>query len=422
MLSPLVLFALVGTQPAAADAPSTAPQAEVRRLVRRLDSPQLAQREAAEQALIALGPAILDHLPAATAPASAEVQQRLGRIRLVLQRRLAESTAQPARVTYTARDVSLAQVLAELSRQTGNAIVDTRGAGTAETRISVHFADTPFWEALDRTLDLAGADLYPYGQRGLSIVARTSPEARQSGRAAYCGPLRIEATRIDARRNLRDPTSASLRLALEVSWEPRIHPINIRQRLADVEAIDEQGRRLTTGHAPGELEASIQPADMAKEFQLPLPLPPRSVRQIAVLRGRLQALLPGREETFRFGDLGRAANVAQRVAGVTVTLEGVRRQGDQQEIRILVRFDRTSGALESYRGWIFHNEARLEDPQGKPLRPTTFETTRQTDTEMGLAYLFVVPGTLEGYRFTYRTPVSIVATTFDYELHGIDLP
>jgi hypothetical protein len=414
------LALVVWTQPLPAGQAALEP-AEVRRLVRRLDSAQLAQREAAEQALIALGPAVLEHLPATTAPASAEVQQRLGRIRLVLQRRQAESTAQPARVTLDAQAMPLAQMLAEICRQTGNPLLDTR-AGVSAPPLSVRFANTPFWEALDKTLDLAGADLYPYGQRGLSLVARTNSDARRSGRAAYSGPLRIEPTSLDARRNLRHPAASTLRLTLEVCWEPRLHPINIKHRLADLEAFDEQGRRLTTGREPGELEASIQPSDVAKEFQLSLPLPPRSVRQIARLKGRLQALLPGREETFRFGDLGRAAHVEQRVAGVTVTLEGVRRDGEQHEVRILVRFDRTADALESYRGWIFHNEARLEDPQGKPLRPATFETTRQTDKEIGLAYVFQVSGPLDGYQFVYRTPVSILATTFDYELRGIDLP
>jgi hypothetical protein len=428
MVASLVLAAAVAVA-AQASAPGSeaveAQRAEVRRLVRRLDAAQLAQREAAEQALIALGPSILDWLPASTAPASAEVQQRLGRVRRLLQLRQSESTAQPSRVSLSADALPLAQVLAEISRQTGNAILDTRrpGGSAADPKISLNLVQVPFWQALDQTLDLAGLDLYPYGrERGLSIVARTSPESRRLGRAAYSGPFRIEPTSVDARRSLRNPASAALRLALEVSWEPRIHPINIKQRLADLTAVDEQGRALTRSGEAGELEASIQPADTAKEFQLPMPLPAREVRQIASLKGRLTALLPGREETFRFGNLEQAANVEQRVAGATVVLEGVRRSNELREVRIVVRFDRTAGALESYRGWIFQNDAHLESPQGKPLRPATLETTRQTETEMGLAYAFQVPGSLAGYTFVYRTPVSIVSAGFDYELRGIALP
>jgi hypothetical protein len=41
---------------------------------------------------------------------------------------------------------------------------------------------------------------------------------------------------------------------------------------------------------------------------------------------------------------------------------------------------------------------------------------------MGLAYAFQVPGSLAGYTFVYRTPVSIVSAGFDYELRGIALP
>lgn len=423
----LAAAALFGQQPSTASAATLdARKAEVSRLVRRLDAAQLAQREAAEQELIALGPAILAYLPAPDAAESAEVQQRLGRIRLVLQRRLAESSAQATVVTLQAKSMPLAAVLAEIARQTGNPLHDSRrqlGQTQDDPRISVHFVKTPFWQALDAALDQAGLDVYPYAQQGgLSLVARTSRDRRRARRAAYTGPFRIEPTGVDARRSLRDPASAALRLTLEVSWEPRIHPINIKQRLADLEAFDERGHPLLGGGERGELEASIQPLDTAKEFQLSLPLPPRDVRRIASLKGRLTALLPGREETFRFNDLAKARNVEQRVAGATVVLEGVRRNHQQWEVRILVRFDRAAGALESYRGWIFQNEAYLESPQGKPIRCGPPETTRQTDTEVGLAYSFNVPGSLDGYQFVYRTPVSIVATGFDYELRGIELP
>lgn len=399
--------------------------AEVRRVVRRLDAAQLAEREAAERQLIELGPAILNDLPSPSAAVSAEVRQRLERVRLVLQRRQAESTAEPSRVTFQAQSTPVATVLSELARQSCNPIhaVEQRLGRALDEKVSVDWTKTLFWQALDETLDRAGLDVYPYGeQRGLSIVARTVADYRRGARAVYCGPFRIEPTSIDARRNLRNPSSAALRLTLEVSWEPRIRPINIKQRLADLTAVDEKGQPLTAGGESGELEATIQPNDTAKEFQLSLPLPPRNVRQIASLKGRLTALLPGREEAFRFDDLVRAVNVEKRVAGATVVLEGMRRVDDGWEARVQVRFDRTAGALESYRGWIYLNEAWLEDPQGKRIRFRSQEATRQTETELGLAYSFQAPALLDGYHFVYRTPVSILSEGFDYELRAIELP
>jgi hypothetical protein len=413
---------LLGQSSAAENAAAGADsRAEVRRLVRRLDAAQLAEREAAEQQLIGMGPAILDDLPSAGSGMSPEVRQRLERIRRVLERRQAKSTAQPARVTLHARAQPIADMLRELDRQSGNPIDDTRAPENKP--ISVQWTDVPFWQALDQALDQAGLDLYPYAQRRvLTIVPRTVADYRRSARAAYCGPFRIEPTTIDARRNLRNPSSAALQLTLEVSWEPRIRPINLTQRLADVAAVDERGQPLTTGRASGELEATIQAHDLAKEFQLSLPLPSRAVQQIAVLKGRFKALLAGQEEAFRFGNLSTAANVEQRVAGATVVLEGVRRGAGTWEVRIQVRFERTAGALESYRGWIFLNQAWLESRDGKRIAFRSQETTRQTENEIGLAYTFDAPEALDGYQFVYRTPVSILTEKFDYEFRGLPLP
>lgn len=424
----LLMAAMWLAQPEPATKPDAGPplRGQVETLVRRLDSGQLAQRVAAERELIELGPGVLDFLPGPAGDVSAEVRQRLGHIRQVLQRRAAESVAEASTVTLRAESLPLSKVLAEISRQTGNAIHDSRGQlGQAQEdpKISIRFDKTPFWKALDEVLDQANLDVYPYGQqRAVTIVANPSAGLRRSGRASYSGPFRIEPTAIEARRSLRNPAAAALRLDLQVSWEPRVRPIAVRQRLSELAAVDEKGRPLDTGGGDAELEAAIQATDTAKELQVPMPLPPRDVRQLAKLKGRLTAMLPGREETFRFDELAKAANVSKQVAGATVTLEAVRRNNDLWEVRILVRFDRAGAALESHRGWIYQNEAYLEGPAGKQVRPSTVETTRRTESEVGLAYLFEAPGSLEGYTFVYRTPVSIVSTGFDYELGPIDLP
>ena len=79
------------------------------------------------------------------------------------------------------------------------------------------------------------------------------------------------------------------------------------------------------------------------------------------------AMIPGRIETFRFTKLAGAKDVQQRIAGVTVTLEEVRKNNEAWEVRMLVRFDDAGDALASHRTWIFSNEAYLEGPDGKPI-------------------------------------------------------
>ena len=131
--------------------------------------------------------------------------------------------------------------------------------------------------------------------------------------------------------------------------------------------------------------------------------------------------MPGRVETFTFDDLG-AKDVEKRIAGVTVTLEGVRKNNQLQEVRIRVKFDSAGAALASHRNWIFNNEAYLVDSKGEKVEYETLETTHQAPNEVGVAYLFFLEKPVTNYKFVYKTAGVIVATEFEYELKDIKLP
>ena len=111
----------VSAEVSAADLPAT-----VGRLVEQLDASQLARRDKAEERLIGLGPAALPLLPPETENLSAEVRLRLQRVRRALQHTAARASLEPTLVTLKADAQPLSEVLAALSRQSGNAIVDYR--------------------------------------------------------------------------------------------------------------------------------------------------------------------------------------------------------------------------------------------------------------------------------------------------------
>jgi hypothetical protein len=283
----------------------------------------------------------------------------------------------------------------------------------------------PFWQALDRVLDQAGLEVDPFaGEDTLQILARGEKLKPRAKRGCYTGPFRIEPTQIVAQRDLRNPRNQSLNVWLEIAWEPRVRPISIRQKMADVAATHDDARPAAPAAANAEsvLEPAVRPGTAAVQLALPLELPPRSVKQIARLRGSLEVLLPGRVEAFRFDQLGKAVNVEKRIAGATVTLGRVVRDEDIWAVDMSVCFDQPEQALESHRSWIFANEAYLEGPDGKPLLPGTFETTEQKRNEVGAKYMFDRKGSLDGYQFIYKTPVLILGTKCDYELKGIELP
>ena len=436
MISCLLLIGgLLAGQTAAT--PDEGLKSDVRRLVRQLDAPQLAQREAAEAELLKRGPTILGLLPTDGQAASAEVQQRLGRIRLRLQLAAADSTARASLITLQADNLPLSQILAAFQQQSGNSITDYRrqfSQPATDPKLTIQFDKTPFWPALDKMLDQAGMTLYPYGKpHTLSVVtALGNKEFPRFGRASYSGPFRFEAVWVRAHRNLAKADDRALVVTINAAWEPRLQIITLLDRAADVRAEDDRGRPIpvwnnsvqneipvsmsgATGE-PGKSNAAMVPLEPM--FQLP----PRDAQRIASLKGKLQATIAGKTETFRFGELGRANNVEQRIAGVTVSVEQVRKSGVAWEVRMRARFDNAGDALASHRQWIFDNKAYLEGTDKKPIRFDSYETTLQTKNEVGIAYFFKTDRPLDELTFVYQTPGTIINDSFTYELKDIPLP
>jgi len=420
---------------------------EVRDLVMQLDAPQSALREAAEQRLIRLGPAILGLLPEPSAGLSAETSHRLGRVRQQLQEARAEAAVEPATVTLKT-SATVAEVLEAVSRQTGNPMsLDGLGPDSARRAISVDFDRRPFWPALDEVLRTAGLALETYN--ALRVVAAGSKRP-STDRVQYQGPFRIEPTQIDARRVLHSAPSGRLMLAVQVLWEPRLRPISLQHRMRDVQAVDDQGQALQVT-SPLAVEDMLQAqGQVASAATLSFGLPPRTSQRIALLRGEFRFTLPGRKEAFRFDRLAQARNLSQRIGAATVVLESAgplrldaaaaelmerlrrhRLGADAQtpaspptawQVRMRVRFDRPGTALESHRLWILENAAYLEGRDGKRLEAFRSEATRQTENEFGAAHLFDVPGPIENYAFVYESPTAILEHAVEYKLKDIPLP
>lgn len=403
---------------------------KVDHLVRQLNSAELSQRNEAEDQLIALGPDILELLPPPKEGGSAADAARrdaIARIRRTLEQKFAERSTQGSTVTLHVSNKPLSDVLAELTRLTGNKLKDVRqqmGQELPNPKLTLDFDKKPFWEALDKTLDQANLTIYHFTESdALGIVARGEKQLPRSGRASYAGPLRIEATRLIAERDLRAPPEAgALKLTLEIAWEPRMRPITLVQPLADLKATDDRGRRIQVESTQAQLERPVDAAGTATEFLIPLVNPPRDAQKIASLKGKLRALLPAKIETFEFTGLKTAKKVEQRKSGVTVTLDEVRQNNDAWEVRVRVKFDKTAGALESYRGWVFNNEAFIVGADGKRIGHSGFETTKQTEDEIGLAYLFDLPDGPGGLKFVYKTPAMLNFVPLSFELKDLSLP
>jgi hypothetical protein len=137
-------------------------------------------------------------------------------------------------------------------------------------------------------------------------------------------------------------------------------------------------------------------------------------------------------QTFRFEQLpivgegakpnDNVAKVEQRKAGVTVIIDQVRKNNEIWEVRTRVRFDKPGDSLESHRSWIFRNELYLIGADKKKILPGGYEQTRQTENEVGIAYLFELPKGPQGMTFVYQTPTNVFEMPVEYELSDLLLP
>jgi len=426
LLAGAVLLAQPDSSTSAPAAPQDLP-ATVQRLVRQLNDEQLARREAAEKELTALGPRVLELLPQVTPRTPAEVKDRLGRVRKILETAAVELATRSAVVTLEG-EMTLEEALASLEKQTGNRVVDFRDRFDQQAtsiKVTMEASNVTFWQALDELLDRARMTIYNYGGEAsaLTIVARQESDADRRQKARYAGQFRIEPIQLDITRNLRNSGNDSMTLTLDIAWEPRLRPIVISLPFRDLQLTDESGAKLETDESSGEPEIAAEGNVSAAEINLPLKIPPRSTQRIGSLKGRLNVLAQSRSETFEFTDLEKMRNVEQKRAGVTVVMEQVRRNQNVYEVRVLVRYDEASNALESHRGWIYDNPAYLLDPNGAQVDNAGVEAVSQKENEVGLSYKFVLDkGGFKGHKFVYKTAASLIELPVEFEVKDIELP
>ena len=403
---------------------------QVDRLVRRqMRSLVAAERDAAEAALLQLGPAVLDALDtpriASLEKREPAIKKRLDRVRMTLQKQQAAASVRASLITLRGKEMPLSEILAALGKQSGNEIVDARdgfGQKVTDPNLDVTFDKTPFWQALDHVLDRAELTVYGFaGAKKIAVVGRGEMTRPREGRASYDGPFRFDATTLHAARDLRRKDAGTLQVTVHCDWESRLSPIALTHAMSDAVALDEDGETLIVQQPDAVLEPTVT-NKTSTDFVLSFDLPPRSKKRISSLRGTVYALVPGRVETFEFDKLEEAKNIEKSRAGVVVTLDTVRRNNELWEVRVRIRYDKVDGALDSHRGWIYRNPAYMVDADGKEIKNFGSESFRRTKNEVGIAYFFSLDAGLAGHKFVYKTPASLLKFPVKYELKGLDLP
>lgn len=427
ILAVLVSLLVATSAPAQQQSPpgQTELKAEITRLVRQLNAPQSERRDAAERELLELGPAVLGILPEKLERLPAEIKTRLTRVRQTLELRRSRDAVSARKLALDGA-FSLGELLQQIEEQSGNRLIDagaTLGGAADSGKIELAIERQDYWPALDRILDKADLSLDHFSSRNGTVVRERYPdEANRFGSACYRGAFRLEAVETVATRNLREPSGNLLKLTLEVAWEPRLAPIAVKQELSDITAVDQRGEPLKMTSADASIDLPIQSKGGATLFELPFALPDPETREIARLRGKLTATVPGSVEKFEFREIESADRMEQRKGGARVTLDAVRHNNQLWQVFLRLAFEEASGALETHRDWVYYNPCYVLDSGGNKIESAGLELTSQSEQQIGIAYLFNLPDGPEGVTLVYTTPASIVRLPLEYELTNIPLP
>jgi len=402
----------------AADDVSSDFKSDVLEWIDQLDGPTVAERKMAERSLIEAGPTALAFLPDSDTHLSIEASDRLKRVRELLEAAKAEQ--QTEAITIRLDQVkTLADALEAISRDSE---IEFDYDGDQSVPVERVAAPLSFWHAVDFVLDQADLDINFYGgdRDTLLLVNRSAGRPSRVDSAAYTGVYRIEPTAVTSRRSLNQPDLSALNLSLEISWEPRLTPIGMSIPITQLRGKLDDEAPLKPQQSGDTIEISTGGEIAQSEFFLPMQLPAGQPERIANLSGVINALLPGKRETFELS-LGETG-AKEKIDSMEVMVESVRKNGPLHEIRIGVELEDAGRSLESHRQWIFENRAFVQRADGSKAEHLGYEVYRQSSTGVGVGYLFDLGDSVADSTFVYESPTAVVQNEVSFLLQDIPLP
>lgn len=399
---------------------------KISQLQDQLESQKVSEREQAEKELIALGPMALDYLEPPTDESTTETRERLARIRKELEKSSVESISNASKVTLMG-EMTLDDALGKLKKQTGNNVI-TEYEALLQNKVTLEAKDVEFWVAMDELLEKAGLAVDPYGGQPntLKLIPKGQPNPATDQKpgdvpTAYSKIFQLQANNVVSAMKIGNPEQSYTDLSLVVRWEPRLRPISVDMPMSSVKVIDEFGDPVKIGQPERVIYGMVQPELPEVEFTLRLPRIDREIEGLKTITAQVDAVLPGRVESFRFKNIGeQKPGRKMQKAGATVTFGGIKKNEDLWSVIVSLSFDEEHNALESHQGWVFQNQLYLQNKKGEKEESIGSETIQQDKTRVTIKYFFLKEP--KNRTLVYKTPAAIVKMPVEVKLTKIPLP
>jgi hypothetical protein len=430
------------TQPAA-----TQPSVAVQAVVDELTNDSFDVRQAAQQKLVDMGPAIEPQLRALLGgDLSDEVRARInGAMRQIEENRILG----PATITLHYQDAPLQDVLDDFARQAG-ADMGTSGprirqfARSRHASINLERAD--FLTALLVVTHAGGLRPGLNGSNALVLMpaqatANTmtinlfNPHRQTIGAFTVFAVSCRQDSSIDYGRGAADQSSTVLQLAAFA--EPKLHVIGPANQDWLRECVDEKGQSLAPD-VPQSLMGGSDGRQWFWQLQTNLKDAHGSAKMIARVRGELKFTVQTKSEQIEIADVGQLNNLTRTIGASSLILKKFANEGGQYQLHVLVSgplandMDQVQSILSNIQILDDKDDALTQGPMSvQPDNVATLELSvnylanpvnrprraRATDAAAADAASPLVPRKL---RWELTTQTKLVSVPF--ELDNLELP
>lgn len=395
-------------------------QRRVRLFLRQLNADERDQREQAERDMLALGTKLLDYLPPELEGQSAELKERLTRLRLALEKLTAEEVTKPISLNFQG-ELPLLDLLETVRQQTNNA---TQVANMEPKQLRVDWENVSYWAAMDEVMDRLQLTFNSDQSRGVTLYPAVDQASRRSI-ASYHGAFRVSPIRLQHTRDLTSSRPPQVQFALQLEWEPKLRVIRLDLPLDGVEILDPTDPTIIqpVGAVGERVGFGVNSEKSGARANFAWPNLDAWETKIVDVRGKFNLLVAGREETFRFSNLKTALESKQLIekSGIKVQLEDISYDEHLMLIKIGIQFSDAKQSLESHFGWIYQNSIEIQDREGKSHAYLTIESGGRRDQGLSLVYIFDRFDDLEGFQLIYRSPGILIETEVPFLLKSIPL-
>jgi hypothetical protein len=433
------LFALAAlpSRPAAAADDAPVDTEKVKRLLEQLQDKDAARRDAAVKELIKLGPDVLPLLPDPDPEKTTLVPQQrqaltglFEKLRALQAARL--TTGKP--VTLKEDGISVEKALAELKKQTGIEVEDSR-QNKDEGKLKLNLNGVTFWQALDAVAREADARVSLY-ENADKIALVDGPF--HAVPTSYHGIFRTCLKRLQLTQDLENGAHVCV-ATLEVAWEPGFRPFFLELKPESLTVQDDKKHDLDVPANAGGREQAGE-ARFGMQLNVSLPAPPRTVLKFSSVKGKLILTGPSKWLTFTFPTLGKLqANRKDRKMtkeGVSVelsTLDLPDTKDDVWKIEATLEYPPGGPKFESFESWLVYNEIYLEKDGSTDRFPNNagYTTGGGGENRASITYHFaddrekrLVRGKAKDspWRVVYRAPGPIIELPIPFEFTDLELP